>query len=108
MKCLYGARFVRFDLLWPIGDLARRISKWTKACDRRLDRLMAHLNTTLNHGLEGFVGDRLEECSVLAYCDASFADELATSKSLSLIHISEPTRHAQNSYAVFCLKKKHM
>ena len=25
---------------------------------------------------------------------------------LSLIHISEPTRHAQISYAVFCLKKK--
>ena len=27
-------------------------------------------------------------------------------KYLSLIHISEPTRHAQISYAVFCLKKK--
>ncbi|GAB5801346.1 hypothetical protein JMUB7527_28470 [Staphylococcus aureus] len=25
---------------------------------------------------------------------------------LSLIHISEPTRHAQIAYAVFCLKKK--
>ncbi|WP_460379553.1 hypothetical protein, partial [Staphylococcus aureus] len=26
---------------------------------------------------------------------------------LSLIHISEPTRHAQISYAVFCLKKEY-
>ncbi|WP_460379501.1 hypothetical protein [Staphylococcus aureus] len=26
--------------------------------------------------------------------------------SLSLIHISEPTRHAQITYAVFCLKKQ--
>ena len=26
--------------------------------------------------------------------------------SLSLIHISEPTRQAEISYAVFCLKKK--
>ena len=25
---------------------------------------------------------------------------------LSLIHISEPTRHASISYAVFCLKKR--
>ncbi|NEY32030.1 hypothetical protein GTU99_07450, partial [Streptomyces sp. PRKS01-65] len=25
---------------------------------------------------------------------------------LSLIHISEPTRHSLNSYAAFCLKKK--
>ena len=28
-----------------------------------------------------------------------------SSYDLSLIHISEPTRHAQISYAVFCLKK---
>ena len=27
-------------------------------------------------------------------------------KTLSLIHISEPTRQAEISYAVFCLKKK--
>ena len=26
---------------------------------------------------------------------------------LSLIHISEPTRHLRISYAVFCLKKKN-
>ena len=32
------------------------------------------------------------------------ADEVLLT--LSLIHISEPTRHAQISYAVFCLKKK--
>ena len=83
MKCLYGARFVRFDLLWPIGDLARKVSKWTKACDRRLDRLMGYLQSTLDHGLEGFVGDAPQDCQVLAYCDASFADELATSKSTS-------------------------
>src|SRR5678809_263244 len=29
-----------------------------------------------------------------------------TDASLSLIHISEPTRQAEISYAVFCLKKK--
>src|SRR5678809_9283 len=29
-----------------------------------------------------------------------------TSEDLSLIHISEPTRQAEISYAVFCLKKK--
>ena len=30
----------------------------------------------------------------------------AQSMDLSLIHISEPTRQAEISYAVFCLKKK--
>ena len=70
MKCLYGARFVRYDLLWPIGDLARKISKWTKACDRRLDRFIGYLKGTLDDGLEGFVGDPPHRCQVLAYCDA--------------------------------------
>ena len=31
---------------------------------------------------------------------------LARKEMLSLIHISEPTRQAEISYAVFCLKKK--
>src|SRR5665213_4002094 len=31
---------------------------------------------------------------------------LDTGMTLSLIHISEPTRQAEISYAVFCLKKK--
>src|SRR5678809_1345727 len=31
---------------------------------------------------------------------------LCTAQHLSLIHISEPTRQAEISYAVFCLKKK--
>src|SRR5678810_1329755 len=30
----------------------------------------------------------------------------AAARDLSLIHISEPTRQAEISYAVFCLKKK--
>src|SRR5678810_959647 len=34
------------------------------------------------------------------------SDALTTPLCLSLIHISEPTRQAEISYAVFCLKKK--
>ena len=33
-------------------------------------------------------------------------DILRKARNLSLIHISEPTRQAEISYAVFCLKKK--
>ena len=35
-----------------------------------------------------------------------YMDVIALYQSLSLIHISEPTRQAEISYAVFCLKKK--
>ena len=32
MKALYGARLVRFELLWPICSSARQVTKWTRAC----------------------------------------------------------------------------
>ena len=37
---------------------------------------------------------------------ADVPDDVETGPVLSLIHISEPTRQAEISYAVFCLKKK--
>ena len=36
---------------------------------------------------------------------AAAADDAVAAVELSLIHISEPTRQAEISYAVFCLKK---
>ena len=42
----------------------------------------------------------------LAFCLALTVSLDANAKRLSLIHISEPTRQAEISYAVFCLKKK--
>src|SRR5665213_2208511 len=35
-----------------------------------------------------------------------YSADVRAPKGLSLIHISEPTRQAEISYAVFCLKKK--
>ena len=42
----------------------------------------------------------------LALRDIYFPQAKVSVLSLSLIHISEPTRQAEISYAVFCLKKK--
>ena len=50
-------------------------------------------------GLEGIYSN----VAGLAFVEKT---ELIFSQTLSLIHISEPTRQAENSYAVFCLKKK--
>ena len=40
LKCLYLARIGRPDILWSLNKLARSITKWTKACDKRLNRLI--------------------------------------------------------------------
>src|SRR5678810_1315046 len=51
--------------------------------------------------------------SIVALCDVDDRQAVKSRESfpkatyyLSLIHISEPTRQAEISYAVFCLKKK--
>ena len=42
LKCLYLARIGRPDILWSVNKLARSITKWTKACDKRLCRLISY------------------------------------------------------------------
>ena len=44
--------------------------------------------------------------NAIELCAMSPGGTLAIAQRLSLIHISEPTRQAEISYAVFCLKKK--
>ena len=88
MKMLYGGRLVRYDLLWPICSIAREVSRWTKACDKRLERLLSYLNRTLGHSLEGFVGDSADKCSVLLYSDADFAGGTRKSKSTSGMYVA--------------------
>ena len=44
LKCLYLARTGRPDILWSVNKLARSITKWTKACDKRLIRKIQELH----------------------------------------------------------------
>ena len=46
MKVLYCARLARPDLLRPVNELGRCITKWTKACDKSLHRLFQYLHAT--------------------------------------------------------------
>ena len=36
----------RPDILWSVNKLARSITKWTKACDKRLNRLISSIHHT--------------------------------------------------------------
>ena len=47
-KCLYLARVGRPDILWSVNKLARSITKWTTACDKRLNRLISYIHHTCN------------------------------------------------------------
>ena len=44
LKCLYLARIGRLDILWSVNKLERSITTWTKACDKRLNRLISYIH----------------------------------------------------------------
>ena len=88
MKALYGARLVRYELLWPICSSARLVTKWTRACDKRLHRLMCYIHQTYDHTLESFVGDAPELCHPVLFSDADFAGDMITAKSTSGTYVA--------------------
>ena len=46
LKCLYLARIGQLDILWSVNKFARSITKWIKACDKRLNRLISYIHHT--------------------------------------------------------------
>ena len=80
---MYLARIGRPDLLWTVNVLARAVTKWTQACDKRLERLIGYLYKTRAHRQFCFVGNTPDECSLGLFQDASFAGDLQDSKSTS-------------------------
>ena len=56
LKCLYLARIGRPDILWSVNKLARSITKWTKACDKRLNRLISYIHHTFEYKRYCYVG----------------------------------------------------
>ena len=83
LKALYLARLARPDLLYSVNALAREVTKWTAACDKRLHRLMSYIHHTKDHVMMSYVGDRACDCKLMLFCDASFAGDLTDSKSTS-------------------------
>ena len=47
MKVLYAARLARFDLLKAVANLASKVSKCDRVCDRKLHRLICYINSSL-------------------------------------------------------------
>ena len=49
LKCLYLARIGRLDILWSVNKLADAITKWTRACDKRAERLISYIHHTCDY-----------------------------------------------------------
>ena len=83
LKCLYLARTGRPDILWSVNKLARSITKWTKACDKRLNRLILYAHHTSEYKQYCHVGNTAKQCRLGLFQDSDFAGDLEGSKSTS-------------------------
>ena len=83
LKCVFLARIGRPDILWSVNKLARSITKWTKACDKRLNRWISYIHHTCEYKQYGYVGNTAKQCSLGLFQDSDFAGDLEDSKSTS-------------------------
>ena len=82
-ECFYLARIGRPDFLWSVNKLARSITKWTKACDKRLNRLILHIHHTCEYKQYCHVGNTAKQCRLGRIPDSDLARDLEDSKSTS-------------------------
>ena len=83
LKCLYLARIGRPDILWSVNKLARSITKWTKSCGKRLNRLISYIRHTCEYKQYCYVGNTAKQCRLGLFEDSDFAGDLEDSKSTS-------------------------
>ena len=83
VKCFFLARIGRPDILWSVNKLARSITKWTKACDKRLKRLISYIHHTCEYKRYCNVGNTAKQCRLGLFQDSEFAGDLEDSKSTS-------------------------
>ena len=81
--CLYLARIGRLDILWSVNKLARSITKWTKACHKRLCRLISYIHHTCEYKHSYHVGNTAKQCRLGLFQDSDFVGDLEVSKSTS-------------------------
>ena len=83
LKCLFFARVGRPDIPWSVNKLARSITKWTKASDKRLNRLISYIHHTCEYKQYCHVGNTAKQCRLGLFQDSDFAGVLEDSKSTS-------------------------
>ena len=83
LKCFYLARIGRPEILWSVNKLARSITAWTKACDKRLNRLISYIHYTCEYKQFCYVGNTAKQCTLGLFQDSDFAGDLEDSESTS-------------------------
>ena len=70
MKCSYLARTGRQSILWSVHKLSSAVTKWTRACDRRLALLISYIHHTNDHRECCHVGYAAQQCRLGTFEDS--------------------------------------
>ena len=105
MTVMYVARYARLDLYRACGHLSTYLTKWDSRCDEMLLRLMSYIQSSLDHGQIGYVGDSPDELRLALFVDADFAGCRATMKSATGVYLALVGPHTH--YPLGFLSKKH-
>ena len=71
------------DILLSVNKLARAVTKLTKACGKRLARLISYIHHTCEYRQYCYVGNTAKQCRSRLFQDSDFARDLEDSKSTS-------------------------
>ena len=66
-----------------MNKLARAVTKWTRACDKRLARLISYIHDTCEYRQYCYVRSTAQQCRLGLIQDSDFAGDLENSKSTS-------------------------
>lgn len=83
LKIVWCIRRAKPDTYWAVRSLARELSKWTVACDKRLLRFVGYLRWSKYQSLQMIVGNEPKDCVIMYFADADFGSSLKDFKSTS-------------------------
>ena len=84
---------------WSVNKLARSITKWTKACDKRQNRLISYIHHTCEYRQYCHVGNTAKQCRLGLFQDSDFSGRSWRFE----IHFWRNIVHFRKSY--FCSNK---
>ena len=83
LKCMYLARNDRPDIPWSVNKLTRAVTKWTRACDKRLALLISRIHHPSDFKQYCHLRNTAQQCKLGLFHDSDSAGDLEDSKSTS-------------------------
>ena len=105
MGIFYGARHCRWDLVCPTTWLTRYLTRWSRAHDKMLFRLVSYLWCTLEDTMSGFVADAPGSLYLQHSIDADHGGDVLDIKATSGGHLMLKGPHTAFPFLETCKKQ---